>query len=153
MDMTIDPVHIRTGLPSFLLLDAIGEVASDGIAGRRRFSGDPCYLGIEALAQMGAYHVRFLVRFQRQAFLLQIQRCRMPAEPLLDGPALIRGGLTGRSGSTYAYRLDLAIGGRLRMEGNFLFATLPFASSPEGERARTYYERVYACLRSAAGNG
>ena len=98
-------IKINTDLEDFVLIDRITEAESAKISGIKSFSDSPAYLGIESLAQLGAYHVRFLTRFERHAFLLKITHCRMPARQVLDGRYLLCGTLMNRSESAFVYTL------------------------------------------------
>ena len=51
-------IVIHTGLAGFVMLDSIREVSTSRIVGTRSLSGVPVYLGLESLAQLGAYHIR-----------------------------------------------------------------------------------------------
>jgi len=76
-----------------VLLDRITETGDEIITGERRYYNDPAYLGIESLAQLGAYHVRFINDFEIHAFLLKIGHCRVIGSKILHGEYLIDGRL------------------------------------------------------------
>jgi len=78
-------IEIHTGLDTFVMLDTITGVSATKIGAIRVFCGTPVYMGLEALAQLGAFHIRHLTGFERHIFLLKIGICRIPPGKPLDG--------------------------------------------------------------------
>ena len=68
-------VTVNTGIKSFILIDRITQAGTQNIGGIKTFTNDPLYICLESLAQLGAFHVRYLIGFERHAFLLKITRC------------------------------------------------------------------------------
>jgi len=143
-----DELTVNTGLGGFVLIDEITETGTDSINGIKRFSNSPAYLGIESLAQLGAYHVRFLTRFERHAFLLKITHCRMPAEQVLDGRYLLHGTLMNRSDSAFVYTLKAKKESDSLIYGEFLYGTLDYNDNFNKEVLQNHYRKVFSCLQS-----
>lgn len=70
--------------PGFVLLDAITRCDASGLTAVRHCSRTPAWHVVEAMAQAGAMHLRFLGDFSDHAFLLGITDCPWPEAPL-DG--------------------------------------------------------------------
>jgi hypothetical protein len=147
-------VHlINTGLPGFVLLDEITQAGEKVITGIRRFSGaSPC-LGMESLAQLGAFHIRFLTGFQKHAFLVKINRCFIRRLQTLQGKYLLQGVLVSRSSTAYSYELQAGKGKNLAIEGNFLYAAVDYDDVFRKEKLQEHYQRLFACLQSVTERG
>ncbi len=139
-------IKINTGLEGFVLIDEITEAGTESIKGIKNFSNSPAYLGIESLAQLGAYHVRFLTRFERHAFLLKITHCRMSAEQVLDGRYLLHGTLMNRSDSAFVYTLETKKESDSLIYGEFLYGTLDYNDNFKKEILQNHYRKVFSCL-------
>jgi hypothetical protein len=146
-------IKINSGLPDFLLLDAITEVGGKTIAGAREFSAALPWLGIEALAQLGAFHVRQLTGFQKHAFLLKINRFLLPHSETLQGRYLLQGTLVSRSKAAFVYELQAIKGKMLEFSGNFLYAVVDYDDSFAESKLHNHYLRIFRCLQNAMGNG
>ncbi len=142
---------VRSGLSGFVLLDEICEAGPEAMTARKRFDNAPLYLGIEALAQLGAFHVRTLVDFEKHAFLLAVRRCSLPAVHWLSGAFRLDARLTSRSSSAFSYDLFAAGENGAEMEGEFLFALCEYDSAGlDGNILRAHYKRVFSCLRNGS---
>ncbi|OPY90147.1 MAG: hypothetical protein A4E72_00808 [Syntrophus sp. PtaU1.Bin208] len=139
-------IIMHTGLSGFSLLSRIGEFSGEGICAYADLQNAPSYLGVEALAQAGAYHVRFLCGFERQAVLLVIRDCRLPAIETLSGCCELTGRLRSRSASAFAYGMSAAIGGSKVLEGEFVFSAVPYDSDLREDILRSYYEKKWTDL-------
>jgi hypothetical protein len=139
---------INTGLNRFILVDRIVQAEEQDISGLKTFENAPAYLGLESLAQLGAFHVRYIMEFQRHAFLLKIGRCLMPAEADLDGTYKLSGTLVNRSSSAFSYALQAKREGSVRIEGEFLFATVDYDKRFKKEILQEHYWNVFSCLQN-----
>lgn len=139
-------ISINTGLSGFSLLSGITEFSGEGICAYADLQDAPSYLGVEALAQAGAYHVRFLCGFERQAVLLVIRGCRLPAIETLSGLCELTGRLQSRSASAFAYGMSAALGGSKVLEGEFVFSAVPFDADFREDILRNYYEKKWTDL-------
>ena len=141
-----EPVRIRSGLQGFRLIDRISRAGRDEIQGVCTLTGGPLFPLIEALAQLGALHVRYLAGFARHAFLLKIGRCALPGKTPAAGPCLLTGRQTAQSGTTFAYHLEAGREGALRMAGEFLFTTIDYDERFAREALVHHYEMLFSCL-------
>ncbi|MDO9528186.1 MAG: hypothetical protein Q7J27_03410 [Syntrophales bacterium] len=141
-------IVINTGLPGFLLIDRITEAGERHIIGAKNFVTAPVYSVVESLAQLGAYHVRFLTRFERHAFLLKITHCKISAGEVIDGQYLLYGTLTNRSDVAFTYRLQAKKGDETNIEGEFLYATVDYNRNFKRKRLQNHYREVFSCLQN-----
>jgi hypothetical protein len=141
-------ISVNTGLNAFMLIDRIIQVGEQGISGIKTFSNAPAYLGLESLAQLGAFHVRYVTEFQRHAFLLKIERCAVHEQVGLDGTYKLSGNLLSRSASAFSYILQAEEGGGVRIEGRFLFATVAYDQTFKKKTLQEHYQKVFSCLQS-----
>ncbi|HOV85586.1 MAG TPA: hypothetical protein PLM79_04440 [Syntrophobacteraceae bacterium] len=148
-----NPLVIRSMQTGFLLLDRILEVGAGKIVGEKTFHGGPAYLGIEALAQLGAYHVRFLNDFRKHAFLLKIQSCTIPTGSTLRGPYRLFGELRAGSAHSYAHHLEARREDGIVWGGEFLFSTVEYDDRFKKDLLQTHYGKIFSCLRSAMKTG
>ncbi len=139
---------INTGLNGFILVDRIIQAGKQDISGLKTFADAPAYLGLESLAQLGAFHVRYIMAFKRHAFLLKIGRCLMPAQAALDGTYQLSGTLVNRSSSAFSYALQAKRGGSVWIEGEFLFATVDYDKMFKKEILQEHYRNVFSCLQN-----
>ena len=140
---------INSGLPDFLLLDAIMGTDEATIEGTRQFSASLPWLGIEALAQLGAFHVRELTAFQKHAFLLKINRFLLPDSATLEGCYRLAGELVSRSSGAFVYELQGIKGKKVEFSGNFLYAAVDYDDIFAESRLHNHYLRIFRCLQNA----
>ena len=143
---TLQGITVNTDLNEFLLVDKITRVEAKTIRGIKTFSNAPAYLALESLAQLGAFHVRYLTGFERHAFLLKITRCLMPAQEKINGTYKLSGKLVSRSTSAFSHIIQAGKGDRIQIEGEFLFATVDFDQSFQKEKLMDHYRSVFSCL-------
>ena len=143
----VNRIEINSGLESFVLLDRISEANNEIITGERRYYNDPVYLGIESLAQLGGFHVRFINDFGIHAFLLKISHCHVVESKILHGEYLIDGRVINRSKSSYSYFLRAKKEDQIQIEGDFLFSTLKYNDNFNKKILEKHYRRVFSCLR------
>jgi hypothetical protein len=143
----VSKIEINSGLEDFVLLDRISETGAATIAGKKKYFNDPVYLGIESLAQLGAYHVRFINDFEIHAFLLKINQCAIPANHILNGSYLLKGTLVSQSKSAFCYALQAGKGNKVQIEGEFLFSTLKYNNNFNKKILEKHYRRAFSCLK------
>lgn len=141
-------ITVNTGLDSFILVDRIIQAEARLIRGIRTFKHVPAYLGIESLAQLGAFHVRYITDFQKHAFLLKINQYLMPSQTDLHGTYALSGVLVSRSESAFSYGLQAKKEGRVQIEGVFLFATVDYDRQFKQEILHEHYRNVFSCLQN-----
>ncbi|OPY17912.1 MAG: hypothetical protein A4E74_00969 [Syntrophus sp. PtaB.Bin075] len=148
MRKSIPGMTIATGLSGFSLLARITESTKERVAALADLADAPQFIGLEALAQAGAYHVRFLCEFERQAVLLMIRNGRLPEEEMLNGRYEISGTLRSRSASVFAYEMSAVKSGKAVIEGEFVFAAVAYDSNLREEILKKHYEKKWADLRN-----
>jgi len=143
----LQKITVNTGLSSFLLIDSITHVDDQSISGIKTYTNAPTYLGLESLAQLGAFHVRYLTGFERHAFLLKITRCLMPVPAELSGTCEISARLASQSKSAFAHLLQAKKGGEILIEGEFMFATVDYDQTFKKEVLHDHYRNIFSCLK------
>jgi hypothetical protein len=143
----ISRITVATGLSGFQLLSRIKELSGETVAAVVDFDQAAPYLGIEALAQAGTYHVRFLCDFSKQAVLLAIKDCMLPEEETLQGRFDLAGRLLSRSASVFAYEMSAVANGRKVLDGEFVFTAVGYNSDLREDILRKHYKERLACLR------
>ena len=137
---------IKTGLDHFLLIDKISGIDKDRISGERKFLKDPVFLGIEALAQLGALHVRYLFDCNKHAFLLKINKCTFLKNKKLNGTYKINGLLTGKSDRSFLYLLNLSDSSNKIIDAELTFSTIDYNAVFKKDILKGHYEKVIKCL-------
>lgn len=139
-------IVINTGLKGFIMLDGVIEVSTAHIVGTRSFCDAPVYTGLEALAQLGAYHVRHLTGFSKHIFLIKIAHCSLPTGKFMDGEHFLSGNIIAQSEASFHCLLKAEKENKSVMEGEFLFAAVPYNHNFKSGRLRHHYAKVFSCL-------
>ena len=146
-------IVINTELNGFVMLDRVLTVSDSHIVGIRRFSDDPVFVGLESLAQLGAYHIRYLTGFSRHIFLIKIAHCNFPPGKVMEGKHLLSGNILGRSESSFHCGLKAEKENKTVMEGGFLFAAVDYDHNFKSGRLRRHYAKVFSCLQKDIKTG
>ncbi len=141
-------ININTGLSDFMLIDRIVKAEKQAIHGQKTFSDSPAYLGIEALAQLGAFHVRYIRRFNCHAFLLKINHCQIPAHTKFNGEFELFGTLESRSTAAFSYTLLAKQNNIIKVKGEFLFSTVDYDHNFKKEKLKNHYQGLFSCLHN-----
>jgi hypothetical protein len=145
----MDTMRLHTERDSFRLVDAITSLSREKIDGYSIFQHEEVFLGIEAMAQLAALHVRYLVDYQEHAFLLKIDNCSLPGVVSLSGSYEVHAVLTGYAARSYAYRVTLCQDATCRMQAEFLIATRAYANTEfDRNKLEYYYRKVVTCLQN-----
>ena len=146
----MEKIRIKSTLNNFILLDKITKADQKNICGNKYFSDEPYYLGVEAMAQLGAYHVRFLTKFDRHAFLLKIDYLNLKQsvkEPIsLNGKFNFFASLTNKSESAFAYNVCAQKKNIVFGKGKFLFATIDYNDNFNKKTLKDHYRKTFSCL-------
>jgi len=146
----MEKIRIKSSLNNFILLDNITKADQKDICGDKYFSDEPYYLGIEAMAQLGAYHVRFLNKFRQHAFLLKIDCLNLKQnvnESLsLNGKFNFFASLTNKSESAFAYNVCAQKKNIVFGEGKFLFASIDYNDNFNKKILKEHYRKTFSCL-------
>ena len=133
-------LKIASGLNGFNLLERITAVRPDQLAAERAFCATPAWQALEALAQAGGLHARWLHGFACECHVMKIANFDSAAE--LSGGYLITASLNHRSRDALAY----AVSGRPVAHGPALRASLIYAVRPT-ETIDQFQAARFACLR------
>lgn len=161
--MGIDRYHINTGLDGFCLLDKITKSRPDRINGQAVLENSNACLVIEALAQLGAMHTRFLCDFTRHAFLLKIDEFKLdgfktelnqglptkqqdPISISRQGVMVMEAQLLINTQSATSYDLKAVFDSGQRFLGRFSFATRAYGHQFDEKKLKTHYTRMFKCL-------
>ena len=139
-------LHINTGLDGFILLNGIRRVNQTRISAWTRFNQDHEYLGIEALAQLGAIHARYLCDFEQHAFLMKINFFDLVQQ---WDPALacdLQADLLVKTQSALRYQLSAQTNGRKLCFGQFSFGLVEYDQRFQKHELKAHYKRIFTCL-------
>ncbi len=144
----MEKLTVNTNREGFVLLDSILPPDREGIRGRKSFVDAPVFEGMEALAQLGALHQRYLTDFEKHAFLLKISSFTPPGEPVLNGTYDLTGVIASKSSIACAYTLTAENGSGSRFHGEFIISTVEYGEEFRKDELQNHYRRVFQCLKS-----
>ncbi len=145
----MEQLTISSKLDGFMLLDGIDTVTADTIKGRAVFNRTPVYTGLEAMAQLGALHVRRQIDFKAHAFLLKVIQCRLPGVARLDGRYLLQAARSSHSRRAYTYVIRARGPRGIVIDGDFLFACVDYDNAFQETALQNHYETLFTCLQNA----
>ncbi len=137
---------INTGLKGFLLLKGITDTDNKTIHGWTTFSHAPAFLSMEALAQLGGMHARYVCGFDSHVFLLKIDRFESLNEPNLNGKFDMSGELLVKTQSAFTYRLKGVLEEKVCVSGKFSFARQTYDERFKQKCLQEHYKRGFSCL-------
>ena len=147
----MNAIVVNTGrIGPFILLSRITAVGDDGITATANPMGEGDYFIVEALAQCGAFHARYVTEFERHAFLLSVRKLDLlldaPPEKQLSVSAIKTGG----SDNAVHYAVSAAVAnddGSLPVaSGDFTIALADYGGRFRKDILKPYYEKAFACL-------
>ncbi len=145
----MDRLTIHSGCKGFVCIDSIVNVEEKRIDGICMFHHDPVYLCIEALAQLGAMHVRYRTDFKKHAFLLKINHCGLPGVRFFTGACDLKGTLVSQSSRAFAYTLTATGDSGEFITGEFIFATVDYNIDFKQDVLSRHYKELFSCLQNA----
>ena len=140
-------IVINTGLAGFIMLDRVLEVTSSRIIGAKSFTGVPAYLRLESLAQLGAFHIRYVTGFCRHVFLIKIVSCSIPLRTAMEGEYVLSGNLVGRSDSSFRCFLKAEKDKETAAEAELLYAAVDYDHNFKKGILHDHYTKVFSCLQ------
>jgi hypothetical protein len=140
-------IVINTGLAGFTMLDSVLEVSSSHIIGAKSFAGVPAYLRLESLAQLGAFHIRYVTGFSRHVFLIKIVSCSIPLRAAMEGDYVLSGSLLGRSDSSFRYFVKAEKDEKTVAEAELLYAAVNYDHNFKKGILHDHYTKVFSCLQ------
>lgn len=102
---------------------------------------------MEALAQLGAMHVRYIHDFQNHAFLLKINRFEPLAAHSLNGTYSLTGKCVSKSHRAFVYTLTAAGDFGESFSGEFIFAVADYDKNFKQEILTRHYRQRFLCLK------
>lgn len=146
-------IRLHSGLENYILVKGITRADGEGIAGFTVFDQAPLSLGMEALAQLAALHLRWRMDFTRHAFLMTIRGCRVESTAPLTGQLELEGICVGRTKAAAAYRLQALRDGGAVIAGSFLIATLAYGAEFQEIRLKEHYRSLWRALNTVSKAG
>jgi hypothetical protein len=140
-------IVINTGLAGFIMLDRVLEVSASRIVGTRFFSGVPAYLPLESLAQIGAFHIRYITGYSRHVFLIKIVSCSIPLRIAMEGEYVLSGKLLGRTDSSFRSFVKAERDKETAAEAELLYAAVDYDHNFKKGILHDHYIKVFSCLQ------
>jgi len=140
-------IVINTGLSGFIMLDRVLEVSASRIVGTKFFSDPPAYLPLESLAQIGAFHIRYITGYSRHVFLIKIVSCSIPLRIATEGEYVLSGKLLGRTGSSFRSFVKAERDKETAAEAELLYAAVDYDHNFKEDVLRDHYMKVFSCLQ------
>src|SRR5512136_1126 len=140
-------IVINTGLSGFVMLDRVLDISTSRIVGTRFFSGAPAYLPLESLAQIGAFHIRYVTGYSRHVFLIKIVSCSIPLKIAMEGEYVLSGTLLGRTDSSFNSFVKAEKDKETAAEAEFLYAAVDYDHNFKEGILRDHYSKVFSCLQ------
>lgn len=140
-------IVINTGLAGFIMLDRILEVNAASIVGTRTFTGVSPDLPLESLAQLGAFHIRYITGFSRHVFLIKIVNCSIPLRTPLEGEYVLTGNLLTRTDSSFRSHVKAETDRTTVAEAELLYAAVDYDHNFKREILHDHYTKVFSCLQ------
>jgi hypothetical protein len=140
-------IVINTGLAGFIMLDRILEVSASSIVGTRHFTDVPAYLLLESLAQLGAFHIRYISGFSRHVFLMKIVSCSIPLKIAMEGEYVLSGNLLGRADSSFRSFVKAERDKETAAEAELLYAAVDYDHNFKKGILHDHYSKVFSCLQ------
>jgi hypothetical protein len=146
-------ILIDTGLTGFIMLDRVMDVSASRIVGAKSFTGLSAYLRLESLAQLGAFHIRYVTGFSRHVFLIKIVSCSIPLRTVTEGEYVLSGDLVSRSDSSFRCFLKAERDKETAAEAELLYAAVDYDHNFKKGILRDHYAEVFSCLQRDSKTG
>jgi hypothetical protein len=142
-------VTITSGRNGFVLLDRIGTVDEKSIDGAVFLPARaPYFCIIEAMAQLGAMHARYMHSFDLHVFLLKINWLNFFSKDVEEGWYSLRAMLQGTSDKASSYQVQVsAPSERSFAQGQLCFAFQDYNHVFQEKQLKKHYKDLFACLR------
>ena len=146
-------IIINTGLSGFIMLDRVLEVSAVRIVGTRSFTGVPSFLPLESLAQLGAFHIRYVTEFSRHVFLIKIVSCSIPLSTAMDGEYVLSGNLLSRTDLSFRSFVKAERDKEIAAEAELLYAAVDYDHNFKEGILHDHYIKVFSCLQKDLKTG
>ena len=144
----MESIDISSGLAHFRLIDRFTKISVEGMRATVMFDRYPPYAGLEALAQVAALHARYVLQFERHAFLLKIRDWRMPVSETLDGTFDVEATLGGQSSHAFMYDAIARGPNGTAFSSQLLIGTKAYDERFSKERLKKHYQTLLATLKT-----
>lgn len=136
---------LHSRLKGFQLIEHLFEVRETTIGGICRFESAPPFLGIEAMAQLAALHVRHLIHFKRHAFLLKVIGCDWPVVAHLQGRFDFKAELFSQSSNAFSYGVKARWPHQEKenLKAELLIGTQPYDDQFQKEFLKDHYQNRF----------
>lgn len=148
-------ITVNTGLDGFVFPDAILKIsdhrvlASVSYQQKYKHSHMTGFMGLEALAQTAAMHVRHLCNFEKHAFLLKVEEFDEEQALIPGVDHEIEGQLAGKTDAAFSYRLFMKRGeggGVSVNRARLIIAVKPYDDLFKREALEAYYKERFKRL-------
>ncbi len=145
----MERIIINTELDGFIWPGNVTEISKTRITSMQSFDDVPDVIGLEALAQLAAFHARFLIELERHVFLMKIRGCTLPAGSRISGTWRLEGIRESSSDRTWLYRLTAA----RETDGDcfggvFLFGSVNYDENFKKDVLQSHYRKVFSCSKT-----
>ena len=143
-------ININTGLISNLMIREIREVLPSRIQAVANASDQTTlFLLLEAMAQTGALHARYLSNFGRHVFLVKVGRCSLPGHLPANEAIIIQADMEGKSDRSFSYHIQARERDHVIMAGDFWFSSADYDERFNAAALQQHYRDLWTCLTSA----
>jgi hypothetical protein len=143
-------VTINTGLASNLMIREILAVHPARIqAAADTKNAAAIFPLLEAMAQLGALHIRYLDNFQRHVFLVKVGHCMLPRQFPADEVISLQADMQGKSDRSFSYRIQAWEKDHPVMAGDFWFSSADYDERFNAAVLQQHYRNLWTCLTSA----
>jgi len=142
-------VTITSRRNGFVLLDRIGPVDENSIDGAVFLPARaPYFWTIEAMAQLGAMHARYMHSFDLHVFLLKINWLNFLSKEAEEGWYSLRAMLQATSDKASSYQVQMiAPSDQSFAQGQLCFAFQDYDHVFQEKQLKKHYKDLFACLR------
>lgn len=146
-------IRINTGLTSNLMIKEIQGFHSSriwAISDINNANGPIFFPVLEAMAQLGALHVRYLNNFQWHVFLVKVAHIILPDRLPVPTNAVInlQADMLGNSDRSFSYRIQAWEKNHVVIEGDFWFSTIDYDERFNAAALQPHYRDLWTCLTS-----
>ena len=137
---------INTNLSDFVMIDKITKIDDKTIWSEKYFHELKHYKAIEFLAQTGAFHLRYINKFNKHVFLLSVSSFKYTNNECLSGKYQLKGEISAKSDFACSYKFTCKIGSCEKITGDFMFALKNYDNVYKKNILKPYYKKVFLCL-------
>lgn len=137
---------LHSGLKGFQLIERLYDVQTATIGGISHFASAPLYLGLEAMAQLAALHVRHLMLYGQHAFLLKVSDCHFSDLDQLEGRYQFQADLLSKSSRAFRYCVDARGPGPVNFCAELIVGTRAYDDRFKAAHLRVHYQNRFKKL-------